>query len=88
MTIAFFILQGIVFAAWAFFMFRNLFRLWGDIAARTGSYFSLDMPLILDVYATFFTAGKYRFDRRALLLLTILVIALAMSSALIVPRLA
>ena len=88
MAIAFLILQGIVFGAWAFFMFRNLFRLWGDIAERTGTYFSLNLPLVFEVYGTFFTAEKYRFDRRILLVLTILVMALAMSSALILPRLA
>jgi hypothetical protein len=67
--------QGVVFALWAFWMFRCLFRLRRWAVAQSGSVFP--GPVVtLRSFAGFATLPEYARDRRILLALTLVLFAL------------
>ena len=65
-------LQGIVFAAWTYWMFRCLFRLRRRAVAETGSAFP-GLGATLRSFAAFATLPDHARDRRILLALTVAV---------------
>lgn len=76
-------LQGIVFAAWTYWMFRCLFRLRRRAVAETGSAFP-GLGATLRSFAAFATLPDHARDRRILLALTVAMFALiALGAALV-----
>ncbi|MBL4915748.1 hypothetical protein [Szabonella alba] len=67
-------LQSVVFALWAFWMFRCLFRLRARVVAQTGS--ALPGPVAsLRGFRDFMTLPEFTRDRRVLGLLTLVMFA-------------
>jgi hypothetical protein len=76
-------LQGVVFAVWAYWMFRCLFRLRRRAVAETGSAFP-GPGATLRSFAAFATLPDFARDRRILLVLTVTMFALiALGAALV-----
>lgn len=76
--------QGVVFAAWAFLMFRSLFRLRRRAVERSGRM----IPGVRDTlegYRAFLTLPEFRGDRRLLGAATLALFALTLMAALL-PR--
>ncbi len=73
--IPFLIVEGIVFAVWAFLMFRTLFRLRARAVRETGASFPGPVST-LKYFGLFLRAPEYRRDRRLLLAVTLLLFAL------------
>lgn len=72
------VLQGLVFLAWAFFMFLNLFRLRRDVVQRSGrqGFYQPSVTETLTSFGWFLTEPRYTWDRRILLGLTLALFAL------------
>lgn len=68
-------LQGLVFALWAFLMFRALFRLRRRAVLRSGRTFP-GVRDALEGYAAFLREPDFRTDRRVLGAVTLLLFAL------------
>lgn len=82
--------MGVLFAAWAFFWFRSLFRIRADFRASLppgASPWRFDIPRMLTAYMGFFTAPKYARDRRIVFTLTAALFAMIFAQSLLFPRL-
>lgn len=72
------VLQGAVFIAWAFLMFRSLFRLRRDVVQRAGrqGFYQPSVAETLTSFGWFLTEDRYARDRRILGVLTLMLFAM------------
>ncbi len=80
LTVLLIALQAIAFALWAFFAFLALFRLRARAVARSGSAMP-GLHATLEAFGAFARAPEYRGERRRLLAVTAVSIALSVALA-------
>lgn len=78
------VLQAVVFAIWAFYAFRSVFRLRADAVAATGKPWP-GPAASLRAFAGFATLPKYAQDRRRMLVLTLLLLGLSAAFGALAP---
>lgn len=74
------IVQGVLFALWTFLMFRALFGIMRRFHAETGNYL-IGPSTVIAVYAAYLKDPTYRTERRIILLVLGLLMALSILSA-------
>ena len=74
------VIQGVVFAVWAFCAFRSLFRIRARAVAETGRAFP-GMAATLRAFRDFVVLHQYQSERRILLLLTVVLLGLSIAFA-------
>ena len=79
-VIAILMVQGVVFAAWAFTAFGSLFRLLAEVRQRSGEAVP-GLRSTLSAPRLFLTHPRFAADRKALGLLTALMLILSLTFA-------
>lgn len=74
--IYFLVLQGLAFLIWTILAFRWLFAIRAEAVAQSGSHWP-GMAIQLQAFRAGFVDGRYRAHRRALLLMTAILLLLA-----------
>ncbi|WP_371227571.1 hypothetical protein [Roseovarius sp. 2305UL8-3] len=87
-TLIYLSLNTVVFVIWAFFMFRMLWRVTRvslDRQAETGGGYFTWVGHSLNSFFAFFRDEAYKFERRRLILLSVLVMALTIAQPFLLP---
>ena len=85
LLLAFLVIQGVLFAAWTFLMFRSLFGIQRRYRAETGKAF-IGPIAVFAVYSAYLKNPTFRSERSAILVLLGLLIVETLLSVLAISR--